>query len=62
MSDAVHAAELAVEYLKQQVCMLYRKAEAVRADEEDAVHKARVATRRARSALRCGARSSGMGP
>ncbi len=46
------AGEVALRYVSSQVGALQSLEAAVRADEPDAVHKARVATRRLRSALR----------
>ena len=53
MSDAVPpAASVVLDYLRLQVDVIAQRADDVRADAPDAVHRSRVATRRARSALR----------
>lgn len=52
MGEPILAGAVAVAYLARQVDVLKVQQEPVRADAHDAVHKARVATRRARSALR----------
>lgn len=46
------AADVVVDYLRQQADVIAGRAEDVLADAPDAVHRSRVATRRSRSALR----------
>lgn len=46
------AASVVLDYLRSQADVIAQRADGVRADAPDAVHRTRVATRRARSALR----------